>query len=103
MIIRIAENRTVHLEDPENFRAFKVSVAGPATAYAEFAEANPRVLHFDDAATAWVSVEALRNWEGLRDAPAWQDGLSAMIEKARPYGWIAEDGQSIKAHVEWST
>ena len=60
-------------------------------------------VRFDDPATAWVSVAALRNWEGLRDAPAWQEGLTAMIEKARPYGWIAEDGQSIKAHVEWGS
>ena len=103
MIIRIAENKTVLLDEPENFKAFKVAVAAPATEFAAVSDANPQVVRFDDPATAWVSVAALRNWEGLRDAPAWQEGLTAMIEKARPYGWIAEDGQSIKAHVEWGS
>ena len=27
--------------------------------------------------------------------------LTAMIEKARPHGWIDEARKAIKAHVEW--
>jgi hypothetical protein len=27
--------------------------------------------------------------------------FSAMIEKARPHGWIDEQRKAIKAHIEW--
>jgi len=101
MIIAIATNNTVAIEEPEDFRKFKVAVAQPASAYEAVAKSNPEIVAFDDAETAWVSVAALKGWEGLKEAPAWQEGLDAMIEKARPYGWISPDGRSIKAHVEW--
>ena len=32
---------------------------------------------------------------------AWQQNLSAMIEKAKPHGWIDEARKAIKAHIEW--
>ena len=38
----------------------------------------------------------VRNWTGLLEL-----GLTTMIEKARPHGWIDEARQAIKAHVEW--
>jgi hypothetical protein len=31
----------------------------------------------------------------------WQRNFSAMIEKARPHGWIDDQRKAIKAHIEW--
>ena len=56
-----------------------------------------------DRDTAWVSEQALREWSGRADNTAWQDALTAMIQKAKPHGWIDEASKSIKAHVEWPT
>ncbi len=50
---------------------------------------------------AWVSEEALREWPGCVDDAAWQEALTAMIEKARPHGWIDDTNRRIRAHIEW--
>ena len=33
---------------------------------------------------------------------AWQGNLGAMMEKAKPHGWIDEQKKAIKAHIEWT-
>lgn len=101
MIIRIDSSRVVRVDEPGSFKAFKVAVAAPRSAFDSIAAANPGVVRFDDAATAWVSIAALRTWHGLQDQAFWQEGLAAMIAKAKPHGWISPDDASIKAHVVW--
>ncbi len=102
MIIRIEANHRIRLEVPTNFRTFKVACDAPEARYLDVAGANPSVLKFADAKTAWVSIAALRGWEGLANDQAWQDGLSGMIKAAAPHGWISADQRAIKAHVEWT-
>jgi len=43
----------------------------------------------------------LRHWPGVERDDAWQQSFSAMIEKARPHGWIDDQRKAIKAHIEW--
>lgn len=101
MIIRVDANYRIHIEEPSNFRKFKVACDLAESHYPDVAGANPSALTFDDGKTAWVSIAALRNWDGLAGDLAWQDGLSAMITAATPHGWISADGRTIRAHVEW--
>ncbi len=102
MIIRITAERTLQVEDAQNFRKFKVAVDLPDSRYQDAARANPAAVRFDDPKTAWVSIAALRAFDGLKEDQAWQDGLSAMIKAAEPHGWISPDKAAIKAHVEWA-
>ncbi len=102
MIIQIAADRSLALEDAMNFKKFKVVCAMPEDRFADAAAAAPGTVSFDDTKTAWVSIAALKSWKGLADDPAWQDGLAAMIKVATPYGWVSEEKQAIKAHVEWA-
>lgn len=101
MIIRVEADHRLRVEEPTNFRKFKVACDLPEARFAEVAGANPGAVTFDDATTAWVSIAALRDWEGLKDDTSWQNGLSAMIKAAEPHGWISAEKQAIKAHVEW--
>ena len=55
-----------------------------------------------DADTAWIFEDALRRWPDVAHDAAWQQSFSAMMEKARPHGWIDDARQAIKAHVEWA-
>ena len=101
MFLKVTADRRVVLDDRDNFRAFKLVVEGRR----EDLDAVRRVLagtaELADADTAWISEDALRRWpEVARDA-AWQQSLGAMIEKARPHGWIDDAKAAIKAHVEW--
>lgn len=101
MIIQITADKSVSIDDPMDFRKFKVTCAVPEQQFAAVAGANPAIVSFDDAKTAWVSIAALKGWAGLEEDKAWQDGLAAMIKAATPHGWISEEKQAIKAHVEW--
>ena len=91
----------LRLEDRDNFRAFKLVVAGRRADLAEVRRALNGTVELADTDTAWVSEQALRHWPEVAADAAWQQSFSAMIEKAKPHGWIDEQRQAIKAHVEW--
>jgi hypothetical protein len=91
----------VTLEDATNFRSFKVVVAAPEASLATVRDTLATFATVVDRDTAWISEEALREWPGCLGDPGWQEALSAMIEKARPHGWIDDVNRRIKAHIEW--
>jgi hypothetical protein len=101
MFLKVSAASTVTLEDAHNFRAFKVVVAMTDAELETLRNALANVATLSDRGTAWVSEQALRAWPGFMNDAAWQNSLTAMIEKARPHGWIDEASKSIRAHVEW--
>ena len=102
MFLKIAPDGAVTLEDRDNFRAFKLVVACAKGELGELRRALTGTAELPDQSTAWIFEAALRRWPGVAQDAAWQQGLSAMIEKARPHGWIDDARQAIKAHVEWA-
>src|SRR5574338_1704780 len=101
MIIRLARDGVLHLEAPEDFKRFKVVIEDATKDVARARAALGKVAKLEDAATAWVSEAALRKVSGLANDRAWQDGLTAMIAKAAPHGWVDAASGAVKAHVEW--
>ena len=98
MFVKLAADGHVSLEERDNFRAFKVVVEGDA-AQLDDARTNLKgVADVPDAGTAWIFESWLR--ANVSDV-AWQQSLGAMIEKAKPHGWIDEERKAIKAHIEW--
>src|SRR5688572_12277709 len=98
MFLNVADG-AVELVEPENFSSFKIVVQGTAADLPYARETLAGIAELPDSATAWVSADALRNWPTIKDIPGWQNGLAAMIEKARPHGWIDPQSGAIKAHV----
>jgi hypothetical protein len=101
MFIKVSVTSTVTLEDRDNFRAFKLVMTGNPTKLDAARKALAGIAELPDDKTAWISEAALRHWEGVAQDQGWQQSLSAMIEKARPHGWIDEQRKAIKAHIEW--
>ena len=101
MIVKLTADRTVLLEDRDNFRAFKLVVAGRREDIEAIRRALAGTTELVDADTAWVSQDALRLRPEVSSDIAWQQSFAAMIEKAKPHGWIDEQRTAIKAHVEW--
>lgn len=101
MFVKIAKDQSVTLEDRDNFRAFKVVAEGSAAAPDMARRALAGLADLVDTDTAWVRQAALRSRPEVAQDEAWQQAFSAMIEKARPHGWIDDARQAIKAHVEW--
>jgi len=102
MFIKVSAGGGVTLEDRNNFRAFKLVVERTRDNLGEVRGALAGTVEVPDQDTAWILEAALRHWPEVAQDPAWQQGLTTMIEKARPHGWIDDERKAIKAHVEWA-
>lgn len=90
----------VELREADDLTSLKVVAAGPedwaALAAALRGTATVEPPH------AWLGLDALAGLSGRGDDPAWRDGFAKMVDYARSHGWVAEDGSSVRAHVEWA-
>jgi hypothetical protein len=101
MYIMLTADLRILLEDRDNFRAFKLVIEGRPEDLAAARTALAGTAELPDAKTAWVSEKALRQWPEVAQDTEWQAALTGMIDMARPHGWIDEQRNAIKAHVEW--
>jgi hypothetical protein len=101
MFLKVTAAGEVQFEDRQNFRAFKLVVEGDRARLDAVRRAVAGKSEVPDADTAWIHQDALRRWPGVEHDDAWQQSFSAMIEKARPHGWIDDQRKAIKAHIEW--
>jgi hypothetical protein len=99
--VKLTADRCVLLEDRDNFRAFKLVIEGRRDDLDAMRTALADTAELVDADTAWVSQDALRLRPEIASDTAWQTSFAAMIEKAKPHGWIDDARKAIKAHVEW--
>ncbi len=102
MFLKLTPGGELLFEDRENFRAFKLVVEGGRDRLDAVRKATAGKAELPNAETAWISEDALRQWPGVEHDAAWQRNFSAMIEKARPHGWIDDERKAIKAHIEWT-
>jgi hypothetical protein len=102
MFVKVTADRSVVLEDRDNFRAFKLVVEGRPEDIDVVRGVLAGAADLVDADTAWISQDALRRRPEVARDTTWQQSFDAMIEKARPHGWIDDDRKAIKAHVEWA-
>ena len=101
MFLKLNAAGELAFEDRQNFRAFKLVVEGGRGRLDAVRTTLAGKAELPDVDTAWISQDALRRWPGVEHDAAWQQNFSAMIEKARPHGWIDDQRRAIKAHVEW--
>ncbi len=101
MQIRVDGDNKVYLDDAFDFRRFSLFVEQDVSQIERVREALSGIVTLLESSTAWVEVAALRNWSALTQSGSWQDELTLMIEKARPYGWYDEKARTLKAHIEW--
>lgn len=89
------------LEERDNFRAFKLVVELRREELEAARRALAGMAELPDADTAWVFQAALSRRPEVAEDAAWQKDFAAMIDKARPHGWIDDTRKAIRAHVEW--
>ncbi|MBN8749789.1 Uncharacterised protein [Xylophilus ampelinus] len=100
MFLRWNGSRVV-LEDPDDFKSFKIVVSGKPPVSGILRTALADVGEFESDSVFWVSATALRRWSGRTDEPGWHTQLDAMIAKAASHGWIDPSTGAIRAHVEY--
>ncbi|MEY2568401.1 MAG: hypothetical protein QOE35_2930 [Actinomycetota bacterium] len=94
-MVIVVEDGGVHMQDPSDFKAFKVVVKE-----GEDPEAIAVVGRLEGADTAWIQIEAVRRLAGNAVDQAWEDGYDAMLAYARTKGWLHDARREIQAHVE---
>ena len=103
MLIHIDRSLAVRLEAPEDLKRFSVQIDGVRDDFPRIQQAAKAAGELVDADTMWVSQAWLRQAPDCAGDPAWQDGVSAMIEFARKHGWVRDGTGDIRAHVVWSS
>ena len=93
-----AEPPAVALEDPEDCKAFAVRARGDRAGLGTALEAAG--VGRMDGDEALVAVDAVRRMADGRVGPGWEGDFAAMLDYAESKGWIADDGRSIRAHIE---
>lgn len=99
MIITLAPDRAPRLDDPDNFRAFKVTAPKDMDA-AALTRAIGTLGRLADTDHAWIDESALRQLANRPNDKAWHDSVTAMIAYARKSGWIDAETGAIRAHIE---
>jgi hypothetical protein len=100
MIVEIhlpAGDAQARLVDPGDFTSFKVVLYGAGPPLAEKL-GSIGVARVDE--HVWVRVEALRRLAGKAATPDWEASLASMLEFARSRGWVDDETDSVRAHVE---
>jgi len=97
MYVHVKPDFTVALEEPQDFKHFKLVIAAPHAAETRLKAALVGVAELSAEGHAWISEAWLRRHD---PAPAWQQGLDAMITVAKKYGWVDEQAKTIRAHIE---
>jgi hypothetical protein len=98
MFIHVSRDLKVALEEPQDFKRFKLVIDAMRSDQAKIDAALAGIATVSVEGHAWVSEDWLRR----RDSAAtWQDGLTAMIGVAKKYGWVDEQKKAIRAHIEW--
>jgi hypothetical protein len=100
MIIHVTQDGAVELQNRDDFKAFKITVARNDATPDLAARALQGVATFDaDGKTAWVKCDALRTWQSRAQSPEWLQSFDKMVESVRRFGWVRDDG-TVRAHVE---
>ena len=74
----------------------------PTAASIQVKRALANIAEIEDQTHAWIFEQGLRQRPEVAGDATWQGNLGAMMEKAKPHGWIDEQKKAIKAHIEWT-
>lgn len=97
MIIHVTPAGTAELREKQDFKNFKIVVAGSGVDVAGALKGIAAVEA--DGKTAWVSGSALKNFGGTAQPAEWCQSFDKMVETVRRFGWVRDDG-TVRAHIE---
>ena len=95
MLLRVAADGAVTLEEADNFRGFSVGAAPGVP----LARALDGIARLEGDTHAWVSPAALRRFAPQAGQPGWEKGFGKMLDYAASKGWTDAEG-AVRAHIE---
>jgi hypothetical protein len=101
MIIAITPDGKIELQEPNDFKGFKISVLKPGMSDHDISNALVGLGTMDASKDhAWISQDALKNMHGRQHGDAWLESFDKMVEKVKPFGWVDEATGDVRAHIE---
>jgi hypothetical protein len=91
----------VSLEEPEDCTRFDVVVRGAGDDHDLERTLVGASVGRIEAGDALVTVAAVRRLASGWVADGWDERFLAMLDYARGRGWLSDDGDVVRAHVEW--
>lgn len=101
MIITVSETGELGLEDPDDFRRFEIHVTRVGITVAQIMSALRTLGEVADDGHVWIGDKALVKLAGRDGDADWLAKFAAMKDKARPFGWVDDERQAIRAHIKW--
>jgi hypothetical protein len=98
MFVHIRHDFTIALEEPQDFKKFKLVIDADRANKARLDRAFSGLATVSDDGHAWISEAWLRACDPANKA--WQDSLTGMISAVKKFGWIDEKTGAIRAHIE---
>lgn len=99
MIVVVDSDGEVSLDDATVFTSFAVRSEvgdGPAVVEAMAGDAHPAPEHDH----VFVEIDAVRRLAGPVADDKWEAELASMVTFAGANGWLNQQGDAIKAHIE---
>jgi hypothetical protein len=98
LIVRVHQDSSITLEDPDTFTAF--SLSAPGLEAAQIAAAFGPDAEARDEEHVWISIARLRALGRAYGSPRWQTGCDGMIGYATSKGWVDQERRLVRAHIE---
>lgn len=96
MIIECFCDGGVRLDEPLDFRRFKLVLHGDA----RLGTQSWKGVTLLDDHDALVSIDLVPTLAGRPNDASWDESYAEMIAKAREHGWIDPERAAIRAHIE---
>lgn len=98
MRVLITDSGAVRVEDPNVFDMLALETRVPLHRTVAALQSSGLALGIENG-HAWLSIAALKRAAATGE-DEWAERFDHMIDAVRRYGWVSEDGQHVRAHVE---
>jgi hypothetical protein len=102
MYIRVdlaVEPASFQLQEPNDFRSFKVVVGGQ-DGRQDLSTVLAPIGWLDESGDAYLQIDAVRSLaSGKKADPKWNASFDAMVRYAQEHGWVSKD--CLQAHCEF--
>ena len=98
MIVRVIPGIGPRLDEPEDFKGFKVVVEGGLAGETLQLALGPAGRL--DGEHVWIAQDWLEQASGLVGDAHWQAGLAGMLGYAEKKGWLEPGTGAVRGHIE---
>jgi hypothetical protein len=97
MLIRVREDRSLALEEEENFKGFCIRVENLDTDISALDAITNRI----EDSNYWLNAQGVITLSSRSTDKEWLDQFWGMLKGAEPYGFADLKAQLIRAHIEY--